>query len=161
MKAIISDSSPIIAFSAIKKISIFQELFGKVYIPKAVQQEIARNADKPGAYEIKSLDWFEVVEVQNKTVVKSINNYVGLGESEAIVLAKELNLPLLCDDKQARSIARKMDGLNIIGTCSLLLIAKEAGLIDDVQTAINDLISVNYRLSQRIIQQTLQKAGEI
>ncbi|MFD2446541.1 hypothetical protein ACFSO7_21595 [Bacillus sp. CGMCC 1.16607] len=43
MKTIISNTSPIIALSIIGKLSILWELFDKVYVPKAVLQELTNS----------------------------------------------------------------------------------------------------------------------
>ncbi|MDQ0220713.1 hypothetical protein [Peribacillus cavernae] len=41
MNSIITNTSPIIALSILGKLSLLWELFDKVYVPKAVLQELA------------------------------------------------------------------------------------------------------------------------
>ncbi len=51
---IISNSSPLIVFSKINRLSLLQEIFGEVYIPKAVFEEVTRG--KKGEEIVKN-DW--------------------------------------------------------------------------------------------------------
>ncbi len=47
---VVSDTSPIVNLAVIGKLDILPALFGKIYIPKAVYEEIAvRGAGQPGA----------------------------------------------------------------------------------------------------------------
>ena len=44
-----------------------------------------------------------------------------VGESEVIVLSREMNLPLIIDEKKGRKVATNM-GINIFGLIGLLII---------------------------------------
>lgn len=85
---------------------------------------------------------------------------LGLGESEAIVLARELNaLWLLLDDALARRKANRI-GIPVVGTLGVLLMAKNAGLISAVRPVLDDLGKTDFRASQRVLDEVLSKAGE-
>jgi len=160
--AIVSDTSPIIVLSAIYKICLLNEVFGDVYIPEAVKMEIKRGDDKPGVKEIKKYKWFKIAKVKNKKYVRELMKFIGDGESEAIILSRELNLPLLCDDMQARRIVKKLGYIeNCLGTCALLILAKKKGCIENVGNVLKELTNSNYRLGEKIIRETLYKAGEL
>ena len=51
---IISNSTPLINFSAIRRLDILEQLFGKIHIPKAVEQELLeKGREYPSAAELK------------------------------------------------------------------------------------------------------------
>lgn len=55
------------------------------------------------------------------------------GESESVILYKELNADfLLIDDKKARRIAENFN-INCVGTLGILSTAKEKGLVKDLR----------------------------
>jgi len=159
--AIVSDTSPIIAFSNIKKIEIFNKVYGNIYIPEAVRAEILKGGNKPGVKEVQQYKWFKTAKIKNTNEAKKLNQFIGLGESEAIVLADEMNLLLLCDDGKARKIASIMGYKNIIGTCAFLVKAKRLGLVNNIRLIIEELVQSGYRLGEGIINATLQEAGEV
>jgi len=67
---------------------------------------------------------------------------LGKGESEAIVLAKELKANfVLLDDRAARRIARQ-ENLPIIGRVGILLLAKENKLIPAVKPSLDALLAI-------------------
>ncbi|MCF8231575.1 MAG: DUF3368 domain-containing protein [Bacteroidales bacterium] len=62
------------------------------------------------------------------------------GESEAVVLYKELGADfLLIDDKKARSIAQNL-GINCVGTLGLLIKSKEKKLIQKLRPIFLDFL---------------------
>ncbi|HDL18429.1 MAG TPA: hypothetical protein ENH29_05190 [Bacteroidetes bacterium] len=73
IEEIVGNSSCLIALERINKLKILNESFEKVIIPRAVEREFG-----------KRIDWLTVNEVQNISVVTSLNIQIGDGESEAI-----------------------------------------------------------------------------
>jgi predicted nucleic acid-binding protein len=66
---IVSNSSPLIFFSAIGKLDTLAD-FGDLSIPKAVYEEVTKN-DLKGSNEVKHADWIKVVEVEdNESIVR-------------------------------------------------------------------------------------------
>ena len=83
-----------------------------------------------------------------------------MGESEAIVLAQEVDAAwLLLDDALARRKASRI-GIPVVGTLGVLLMAKSAGLIDAVKPALDDLRKTDFRVSPMVLDEVLNKAGE-
>lgn len=161
LMAIVSDTGPIIAFSRITRVTLLNKVFGEVYIPEAVRTEILQGGSRPGTKEIQECGWFKTVKVKDIEAVKKLNQFIGLGESEAIVLSNERDLPLLCDDEQARKMATQMGHKYIIGNCTLLAEAKKLGLIKSIDPIFRELTLADYWLSKDIIRETLKKVGEI
>ena len=75
------------------------------------------------------------------------------GEAEVLVLARELETDLiLLDEEKARKSA-VIAGFEIMGLLGLFVLAKNLGLIDE-------LTIKRFRISDKIIEKTLKKAGE-
>lgn len=108
---VVSDSGPLIALSKIKHLDILEKFFGEIIIPEAV--------------------WIKVNKVKNKIGIEALKHEIGIGESEAIILAMELNANIvLIDDKIARGIAGSM-GLMVAGTLSIIYEAINNKLINE------------------------------
>ena len=68
---------------------------------------------------------------------------------------------LLIDDSDGRRLA-KAEGAPILGLMGVLLMAKEAGLVDNVKSLIDRLREeANFFLSDRLREEILKLAGEI
>jgi uncharacterized protein len=123
---VIADSGPIFSLALIDRLDILNKLFDDVRIPEAVWNEITY--DKTKLDHLKLFDFFKHKTCQ----VKGFNELTFLmdyGESESVILYKELQADfLLIDDKKARKIAENL-GINCIGLIGLLSIAKDKGLV--------------------------------
>lgn len=90
---IISNSTPLINFSAIRRLDILEQLFGKISIPKAVEQELLeKGQDYPSANELKArwfqdTAWIETVSVQDGLICRMLKMQVDTGEAEAAMVA--------------------------------------------------------------------------
>lgn len=126
---LIADTGAIISLILVKEFTILEKLFPNYVIPEAVWEELTKhNAIKNHSDELHILS----------KKIKSVKNYFPLsgidkGETEAIILYKELNADfLLIDDKRARQTAESIE-INCIGTLAILYKAKEKGLISELR----------------------------
>ncbi len=159
---VVSNSSPIINLSAVNKIEILKIFFQEILIPKSVYFElISFGDDKPGAKEAKEFSWIQRVDVKNINLSNTLNKRLGIGESDAIVLAIEFNADLiLLDDKKARKLARDL-GLSPLGTIGILYEAKKRGLIESLKNELDDLITKNgFFIDEELYKKILQEVGE-
>jgi len=159
---IISDSSPLMALSAIGRLHLLKEEFGGIIVPDAVWTEITVDGKlKKGTNDILRAEWIKIEQVKNQFLVKSLKKDIDYGESEAIALAVEMNADLiLLDDKMARSVASNFE-LNILGTMGILVRARKKGLVQQLQPEIDNLLVLaNFRLSHELIKLALRKVGE-
>lgn len=160
---IVSNTTPLIAFSSLQKFDLLRQLFGKVYIAEAVYSEatIAKKDKDNLGYELAQADWICVVKVKDRLAVDVLLDELDLGEAETIVLAKELNADwVLMDEKKGRRKLTQL-GLQKIGTLGLLLKAKEIGLLSEIKSAIDRLNSVGFNLSDSVISLVLKQANEL
>ncbi len=157
---IISDSSPLISLAIIGKLDLLEKLYKEIYVPFAVYKEVTEE-EKPFSKELRNFLKDRVKNVSNRLAVEVLVSDIGIGESEAIVLAFEEKPDLvLIDDLKARKFA-KLNGLEIIVTMWILLEAKASGLIEEIKPFISELILNGIRISNKIIKITLEVAQEL
>ena len=111
---------------------------------------------------IGKLSWLDVVVVKNRLAVEELQNSgkLDLGESEAIVLAEEMNAEqLLIDEKAARQVAKSRN-LPLIGTMGILLLGKRQGYIENVKDILEQMQQQGTRISNHLYTQVLTLAQE-
>ena len=116
MKLIISDSTTIITLLNIDRLDVLKNIFSLVYIPKKVYDEVVIEEKI-----ILDKDFFVAKEISNKNLYTLLSKSLDAGECEAIVLAKEMELSLIIDEKKGRKIASNL-GINIFGFIGLLVL---------------------------------------
>jgi len=146
---IVSDSTTIITLLNIERVDILKNIFDEVYIPDKVYDEVVieENVTLESPFFIKR-------EIEDKTLYKLLSRSLDAGESEAIVLAKEMNLSLIIDEKKGRKIANNM-GINIMGFLGLLLLnhKKKCLLEDEILEVYYLAKEASFRVSQRLEEQ--------
>ena len=159
---VVSNTSPILNLAAINRLDLLQKLYGKIVIPQAVYDEIVvAGAGQVGADEVAGSQWFEVKQVTNHPMVKSLEIELDIGEAEAVVLAVELNTQLLLmDERKGRMVAKRL-GINHIGLLGVLVKAKHEGLIPVVGPIIDSLrTKAGFWISQALYDHILLVTGE-
>ena len=157
---IISDTSPLICLLHLNKVNLFQELFINVIIASAFFGELI-NAKIINETFLQSNPFIQIKTLLNRKEVLELRNVLDEGESEAIVLSKELNADLLLiDEDRGRKFAIKY-GLTIKSVLGVLLQAKEKGLILKIKPLIERLqIEINFRINKNLLQKILIEANE-
>ncbi len=158
---VICDAAVLIGLAKIDRLDLLRKLYGNIYIPWAVYQEVVvRGKKRPGVEEIDRAKWIKKIKVKDRAAVNLHVSELGQGESEVLLLGKELKADLLIlDDSRARA-AGISAGFRIVGLAGILLLAKKQDLIKSIKPMFEELIDKNFRLSQKIIQTILEKAGE-
>jgi predicted nucleic acid-binding protein len=159
IKTVVSNTTPLITLTSIRKLDILKELYGKVYIPNAVLDEVKAGKGKIGYFEIDAIDWIIPQKITN---VFSMNYLIDLdkGEAETIILAEELQADIvLIDEKFARGFA-EIRGLTLSGSLGVLLEAKKRGIISQVKPLIEKMLANRRYLSEEIILDLLKSADE-
>lgn len=83
-----------------------------------------------------------------------------MGEASAIALAKEYeDVLLLLDDLKARKLAKRLN-LKMTGALGVIHRAKQNGLIEKVKPLIDKLLTTDFRISERIIEEILTLNNE-
>ena len=93
MMIVIADTSPIISLLKIDRLDLLSELFGLIFIPDAVYNELTQNEKyRIEAELIIHSDFIKNKKISNTQAVNILQNVMLLdnGESEAIILFDEL-----------------------------------------------------------------------
>ncbi|MBN1886733.1 MAG: DUF3368 domain-containing protein [Thermoflexales bacterium] len=158
---VVSDATPLIALAKIGQINLLRSLFGKVYVPQAVYDEVVTHAShRPGADEVRQADWIEVCGPGDRTKVDYLQIDLDTGEAEALVLAEKLSANLVLVDETKARLAADTLKLKYIGTVGLLLLAKRRGLVPQIRPLIDELRAKKFRLSEKVYQAVLRRADE-
>ncbi|MCR9099167.1 MAG: DUF3368 domain-containing protein [bacterium] len=154
---VISDSGPIFSLAVIDKLSILEVVFDEIAIPKAVWEEITKD---------KETEYYDRIAGFFKDRVRIISGFNELtfvmdyGESESVVLYREINANyLLIDDKKARRIAENL-GINCIGTIGVLSVAKDKGLVEELRPLFERFLNHNRYYGLNLLNSILTKHGE-
>jgi uncharacterized protein len=122
-------------------LDLLDKLFDDIKISQAVWVEISNDESKPFHDRICSYFHDKVAQIKGFNELTFIMDY---GESESVILYRELQANfLLIDDKKARSFAENF-GIKCVGTIGLLSISKDKGLVNDLKPLF-ELILQNHR----------------
>jgi Predicted nucleic acid-binding protein, contains PIN domain len=151
---VVADSGPVQYLILCEAIHVVPQIYGQLVIPSAVARELSHSRTPPKVQAwIRALPQWASVRHPNQAEPTA---HLGLGECEAIALARELKATqLLVDDRAARRIAVQR-GLAITGTVGILEQAAERGLIS-LPTALQKILRTNFRIDADVIRQALER----
>ncbi len=151
---VVGDSSVLIALERIGAQALLPHLYGEVHVPDAVWREVfLPEATAAPIWLIRHaaptrpnpLGWAERLDA---------------GETEAILLAREIPADLfLMDEAAGRRVARRL-GLRATGVIGVLIEAKRRGEISSVSALLQRLRDVGFFLSAELEASALRDAGE-
>lgn len=154
---VVADTSPLISLIIINKLTILEKIFGTFYIPKGVYDEL-KGHNEINLYK-EELEYLATKVKSTQSVYIPISG-IDKGETECIILYKELNADLLIiDDRKAREIAELL-GMKCTGTLAILLKAKELNYIAELKPIFNTLLENSRYYSKKILNELLAKVGE-
>ena len=151
----ISDATPLVAFVKKGELNILKEIFGEIFLPKAVYEELTRDTKRNQEqsniikYNVNQ-NWLKIYDLKQKTLP---NLNLGAGEFEAINSCFELKNPLLLmDEKKGRRIA-KSNKIPVIGTIGILISAlnKELKTKTELLKNLDQLLENDFYISSRVI----------
>jgi len=155
---LVADCSALVALAVCDSLDILERMFDSVVVPEAVYYEATR-PDKKQAQALNIFLQGKVRQVNMQTYV-FLDAYADAGETEAMLLYKQLAADkLLIDDKRGRKVA-KINQISTIGSLGVLLIAKEKGLIVEVAPLLQQIEQSDIYLSPNLISTVLELAGE-
>ena len=104
---VVADSSCLIGLAQIELFELLKELFSEVYIPPGVYDEVVvKGRGEAGSDETKSAvkdGWISMKPVNDEMATDALATTLGKGESQVIILCKELGFDYaLVDEKAAR-----------------------------------------------------------
>ena len=104
---VVANAGPLIALGRLDRLDLLGQLFGEVQIPEAVAEEVIGTAgNRPGAAAAAQASWLRTSTTGDAVAVSLLQERLGAGESEAVVLALELDADLLLiDEARGRRVA--------------------------------------------------------
>ncbi|MCK7577306.1 MAG: hypothetical protein MZV65_16680 [Chromatiales bacterium] len=103
----------------------------------------AAGKTQPGATQVMNAAWIKVVAIKNPIVAVKLRARLILVNPEAIALALETNADVLIIDETLQRPAEKLVN-RIIGIVGILLKAKKAGLIGEINSYLVDLKNTGF-----------------
>lgn len=146
---IVADSSPLITLLNIGRFNLLGKLFTHIIVPSMVAEEVGRGEASDSVwFTMQQSGFVRLVILPADQRLSVLLLQIDPGESEAILLADQLKLPLLIDDKAGRKMASLM-GLKITGLVGILGALKKQGEITSTEMPeiLDALENVEFRLS--------------
>ena len=157
---VVSNTTPLIALAWLEQLDLLPALFEKVHIPQAVRDEVHHNPDAVGASELSAAPWLVVRPITNTLAVELLLDQLDLGESEAIVLARELKAELLLMDERRGRRRALQSGLTVVGTLGILIQARQRGLVGPLRPLLDQLRQLPFHMSESLYTEVLRHVGE-
>jgi len=155
--SVVSNTGPILALARIGHLDLLHDLFSNIILPPAVKAEII---DETSAAAVAAAAWISVQHVHDALAVQLLREELDAGESEAVVLAKEISADLILIDERAATRRARMLGLTVIGTLGVLLAAKQNGHVATIKPLMDQLRSLDFYMSTELYEEVLKTAGE-
>jgi len=158
---VVSNATPLIGLSILNRMDLLKTLFGKIYIPRSVFEELTINgANRAGGQEIAegvSAGWVHVEDVPASSTLTTLKTDLDDGEAEAIALALALQADLLVIDERKGRAKAKALGVNLTGTIGLLLLARAKGIEIDLLSELPQLRAHGFRISDELLNRVLKE----
>jgi hypothetical protein len=156
---IVSNTTPIISLSSIGRVEILKDIFNEIIVPQAVYNEI--KSKESFGYKEVDYDFIKVKSVKGELYKDLLLGQLDPGELETIFLAKELKADLVIIDENIAYKTARNAGLNVIRTLSILLRAKEKGILSELKPLLDEMIEKGRWYSPGVYENFLKKAGEL
>jgi predicted nucleic acid-binding protein len=156
LRVVVADTGPIHYSILIGHIGVLPMLFGKVFLPSVVRDELAHieAPEKVRGWIGQPPSWLEVLSAPATYIDDASLFRLDSGEKSAIALAASLEAHLvLMDDREGVAAARQK-GFAVIGTLGVLDLAARRGLLN-LADAFARLKTTNFRYRQNIMDNLL------
>lgn len=150
---VVVNASPLITLFQAGLDYLLPELFGDVYVPQAIWDEIVNSGHTDRAtQQLPNQSWVTLVEIENQREVELWN--LGKGETEVLFFAfcNDAYSAIL-DDKAARRCANILN-IHIYGTADIIVLAKRCGILESVEIGLRRL-GENFRISESLVRQLI------
>ncbi len=158
---VVADTGPLIALSRLGRLELLTTLFSEVHIPWVVLSEATGKGEYTDAKAIRSFTktYAHLGASIENALSRRLHNILDEGETQALVMAKELDCGVLMDEKRGRLVARHQ-GIPVVGVLGVLLQAKHEGHLSELTPLVSSLQDSGYRLSEDLVKTVLELSGE-
>lgn len=134
----VADSSFLIGLCMIERFSLLKQMVDQIFISPIVWNEVVeKGKGRPGADELANADIVKCKKPENTESAKMLLAFLDPGE------------------------AAREAGVRYMGILGFLLAAKQKNLIESIDPIIQELLNHGFRLSEAVIEEVLQRAGEL
>ena len=163
---IVSNSSPLIYLTKVKRLHLLKDLFREVLIPEEVKTEVVDKGKERGEMDAFMLErevkagWITVEKV---TRMLDLKLDLHAGEKAAISLAKQRNSKIVLMDEIAGRTAAKLAGVEPRGTIFVLLLALRQKKItfNEFLDLLSQLAQEGFRLHEEVYTAAVKEAQRI
>ncbi len=156
-----ADTGPLVVLAKLNHLPLLAQCYQSIQIPQAVYTEATVLAHRQDTGRITAFVSGHVEVIAN--IPQSDDEYLDfgldVGETQAILLARRSQCPVLMDEKRGRAVAKR-ENVAVLGTLGLLLVAKQQGLIKAITPLLGQMQEHQYRLSSNLIERVKLLAGE-
>lgn len=159
---IISNATPLIAFSRIGRLDLLRETVAEpLVIPAVVASEISDyERGEPGSLDLAHETWIRTRSVEDEQRVRLLLPTLDRGEAEVIALGLEQQARLvLIDELIGRKVAESL-GLRLTGSVGILIRAKQLGELTAIKPLLEHMVREGMYFSRRFLNAVLHQVGE-
>lgn len=157
---VICNTGPILGLFRVHQVGLLARLFPEVLVPRAVVSELLQVPYSDGAELERELAALKVIDLKLQPEPLLLAE-LDPGEASVIAAARANSVRgVLMDERKGRRIASLVYGLEVKGTCALLVAAKQRGLIPAVRPLIHGMKAKGYYLGDRLVAECLRLSGE-
>jgi predicted nucleic acid-binding protein len=160
-REIVIDASPLIGLALVDGLVWLPKLFGQVYLPESVKQEVLPGKNAPGEQTITHAFAQGWLAVWPHPISPLLNIDLDAGETDCINIGLSHANPvlLIMDERAGRAVAKEK-GLPVIGTAAIIGLAKKQGLIASARMTFDVLHRSDFRISATVINHVLNSVNE-
>lgn len=153
------DAAPLILLAKIDALELLRLGVERVLTPVEVLQEVEQHEDIASQrVRFASEQWLQ--PCLERAPLPPVSEALGAGERALLRQALALKaVQVVSDDLAARRAAQQL-GLTPIGTLGMLLVAKQAGVIETVSERLQALRAAGMYLSDGLVERVVIEAGE-
>ena len=160
-RIVVIDASPVIGLAIVDGLQWLPDIFGTVFLPKTVKQEVLPGKAARGEEAIAhALDagW---IKIWPEAIEPRLDIDLDAGETDCINLGLSHadEVLLIMDERAGRAVAKEK-GLHVIGTAAIIGQAKKQGLITSARATFEVLHASDFRISAAVINQVLVSVNE-
>ncbi len=160
-RLVLTDASPLIGLCIVEGLPWLHALFGTVWMPPQVRDEVLSGQVSRGEEAIAAAvrrKWLRVWS--GKTSTQELP-HLDEGESACIRVALAHKEPclLLMDERAGRAVAQDL-GIQVAGTAAVVAMAKQQGLIPSARDVFARLHGSDFRISAEVIRTVLARVDE-
>ena len=158
---IVADTGPLVILAKIDHLHLLTQRYQTIRIPETVLQEATVLTYRQDSQRIADFvkQYVQVIADIPQGDDDYLDFGLDAGETQAILLGRQSQCPVLMDEKRGRTVAKR-ENVSVLGTLGLLLAAKQDGFITEIKPLLEQMLAHDYRLTAGLVERAKLMAGE-